>query len=98
MTVPVSAMLFLSPINTMFLHGFTAALLASVNKGAAAMLVGPLAIELYSYANVFFCFGSKTHQLITQVSRLYNFAGLKPNLKEEKKGKKKKKQHLSSKI
>ena len=39
-TVPVSAMLLLSAINTVFLHGFTAALLASVNKGTAAMLIG----------------------------------------------------------
>ena len=36
--------------------------LVSLNKGMATTLVyptNPLGIELYSYANVFFCFGSK---------------------------------------
>ena len=42
-----------------FLHDIMAAMLVSLNKGMAAMLVSstnPLGIELYSYANVLFCF------------------------------------------
>ena len=38
----------------------TAAMLVSLNKGTAAVLVSPTnlwGIELYSYAKVFFCFG-----------------------------------------
>ena len=43
-----------------FSRDVTAANLVSLNKGTAAMLVSqsnPPGIELYSYANVFFCFG-----------------------------------------
>jgi len=45
-------------------------MLVSLNKGTAAMLVSPtnpLGIELYSYANVFFCFALK-NMLIDNVS------------------------------
>ena len=43
-----------------FSRDVTAAMLVSLNKATAAMLVSPtnpLEIELYSYANAFFCFG-----------------------------------------
>ena len=46
----------------------TATMLVSLNKGTAVMLVpqtDPPEIELYSYANVFFCFGWKLCSLIT---------------------------------
>ena len=52
----------------------TAAMLVSLNKGTAAMLVSPtnpLGIELYSYANSFFCFALKACSLITWVKTLY---------------------------
>ena len=42
-----------------FSHDVTAAMLVSQNKEMAAMLVSqtkPLEIELYFYANTFFCF------------------------------------------
>ena len=44
----------------MFSCDVTAAMLVSLNNGTAAMLVSPTnppGIELYSYADVFFCFG-----------------------------------------
>ena len=43
-----------------FSSDVTAAMLVSINKGTAAMLrsqTNPPGIALYSYANVFFCFG-----------------------------------------
>ena len=43
-----------------FSHDIMSAILLFLNKGMAAMLVSPtnpLGIELYSYANAFFCFG-----------------------------------------
>ena len=46
----------------------TAAMLVSLNKGTAAMLVSPTnppGIELYYHANLFFCFGGKTSLPIT---------------------------------
>jgi len=46
-------------VNRVFSCDVTAAMLVSLNKGTAAMLVSPtnpLGIELYSYANVFFYF------------------------------------------
>ena len=46
----------------------TAAILVSLNKGTAAILVSPTnppGIELFYHANVFFCFGGKTRLLIT---------------------------------
>ena len=48
----------------------TAAMLVSLNKGTAAMMLSlakPPGIELYSYANAFFCFGLK-NMLIDHVS------------------------------
>ena len=53
-----------------FSHDVTEVILVSLNKGIVAMLVSqtnPPGIELYSYANVFFCFLLK-HMLIDQVS------------------------------
>ena len=50
-----------------FARDVSAAMLVSLNKGTAAMLVSPTnppEIGLYSYANVSFCFGSKTRSLI----------------------------------
>ena len=47
----------------------TAAMLVSLNKWIAAMLVSPMnppGIELYSYADAFFCFGWNTCPLITR--------------------------------
>ena len=51
-----------------------AAMLVSLNKGTAAILVSPtnpLGIEPYAYANVFFCFGWKTYSLIMWVKTPY---------------------------
>ena len=58
----------ITPQYRVFSRDVTAAMLVSLNKGTAAMLVSqsnPPGIELYSYANVFFCFGRKTCSLIT---------------------------------
>ena len=44
--------------NRVFSHDITAAILVSQNNETAAMLVsqtGPLGVELFSYANAFFC-------------------------------------------
>ena len=60
--------------NSVFSRDVTAAVVMSLNKGTAAMLVSPTypaGIELYSYANVFFFFGWKTCSLITWVKTLY---------------------------
>ena len=46
--------------NRVFSRDVTAAMLVSLHKGTAAMLVSPIkppGIEPCSYANVFFCFG-----------------------------------------
>ena len=54
--------------HTVVSRDVTAAMLVSLNKGTAAMLlsqINPPGIELYSYANVFFCFGWKTCSLVT---------------------------------
>ena len=48
-----------SRIYGVFSHDVTAAILVSQNNETAAMLVSqtsPLGIELFSYANAFFCF------------------------------------------
>ena len=48
------------PKYRVFSRDVTVAMLVSLNKGIVAMLVSPanpLGIELYSYANIFFCFG-----------------------------------------
>ena len=45
-------------MNRVFSHDVTAAILVSQNNETAAMLVSqtnPLGVELFSYANVFFC-------------------------------------------
>ena len=45
-------------LHRVFLHDVTAAILVSQNNETAAMLVSrtnPLGVELFSYANVFFC-------------------------------------------
>ena len=50
----------LSLTYSVFSRDVTAVMLVSLNKGTAAMLVSPinpLGIEVYSYVNVFFCFG-----------------------------------------
>ena len=57
----------------MFSHDVTAAMLVSQNKEMAAMLVSqtkPLGIELYFYANTFFCF-SKPIWPVTWMKTLY---------------------------
>ena len=62
-TWPISSHLDLTLGNDpyrLFSRDVTVAMLVSLNKGTAAMLVSPitpLGIEFYSYANVFFCFG-----------------------------------------
>ena len=46
-------------MNRVFSHDVTAAILVSQNNETAAMLVSqtnPLGIEIFSYANAFFCF------------------------------------------
>ena len=66
--------------NRVFSRDVTAAMLASLNKGTAAMLVSPtnpLGIEFYSYANVFFWFGWKTCSLITWVKTLLKWKKIK---------------------
>ena len=54
--------------NRVFSRDVTAAMLVSLNKETAAMLVTPTnppGFELFSYANAFFCFALKTCSLIT---------------------------------
>ena len=51
-----------------FSHDVTAAMLVSQNKEMAAMLVSqtkPLGIELYFYANTFFCFSKPIWPVVT---------------------------------
>ena len=51
-----------------FSHDVTAAMLVSQNKEMAAMLVSqtkPLGIELYFYANTFFCFSKPIWPAVT---------------------------------
>ena len=53
---------------TVFSHDVTAAMLVSQNKEMAAMLVSqtkPLGIELYFYANTFFCFSKPIWLVVT---------------------------------
>ena len=57
-----------------FSRDVTAAMLLSLHKGMAAMLVSainPPGIEFYSYANIFISFGWKTCSLIAWVKTLY---------------------------
>ena len=51
-----------------FSHDVTAAMLVFQNKEMAAMMVyqtNPPGIELYFYANTFFCFGNPIWLLVT---------------------------------
>ena len=60
--------------NGSFSHDVTAAMLVYQNKGTAAILVykdNPLGIELYFYANTFFCFIKPIWPLVTWVKTLY---------------------------
>ena len=53
--------------NRVFSRDVTEAMFLSLNKGTVAMLVSPTnppGTELYSYANVFFCFSWSTRALI----------------------------------
>ena len=57
-----------------FSHDVTAAILVSQNNETAAMLVSqtnPVGIELFSYANAFFCSNKFAYMLATWVKRLY---------------------------
>ena len=52
----------------MFSRDVTAAMLVSLNKGMAAMLMfptNPPGIKLFYHAKFFFCFGGKARLLIT---------------------------------
>ena len=52
-------MFFLCRLYRVFSHDVTAAMLVSQNNKTAAMLVSrtnPVGVELFSYANAFFCF------------------------------------------
>ena len=52
-------MILLPAINAVFARGVTAAMLESVNKGTAALLMvptSPLGIEIDFYAKFLFCF------------------------------------------
>ena len=52
----------------MFSFDVTAAMLVYLNKRMAAMMVcqtNPLEIELYFYANTFYCFSNPIWQLVT---------------------------------
>ena len=58
-----------------FSHDVTAAILVSQNNETAAMLVsqtGPLGVELFSYANAFFCSNKFAYMMATRVKTLYN--------------------------
>ena len=59
-----------------FSRDVTAAMLVSLNKGTAAMLVSPTnppGIEFYYHANVFFCFG-EINKVTDHVSENRGFA------------------------
>ena len=63
-----SIMTFSEVAYRVFSRDVTAAMLVSLNKETAAMLVSPTkppGIELYYHANLFFCFGGKTSLPIT---------------------------------
>ena len=58
-----------------FSHEVTAAILVSQNNEMAAMLVSqtsPLGVELFSYANAFFCYHKFAFLLATRVKTLYS--------------------------
>ena len=55
-------------VNRVFSHDVTAAILVSQNNETAAMLVSqtsPLGVELFSYANAFFCYNKFAYMLTT---------------------------------
>ena len=57
-----------SPRYRVFSHDVTAAILVSQNNETAAMLVSqtsPLGVELFSYANAFFCSNKFAYMLAT---------------------------------
>ena len=57
-----------------FSHDVTAAILVSQNNETAAMLVSqtsPVGVELFSYANAFFCSNKFAYMLATWVKTLY---------------------------
>ena len=56
------------PIYRVFSHDVTVAILVSQNNETAAMLVSqtsPLGVELFSYANAFFCSSKFAYMLTT---------------------------------
>ena len=60
--------------NRVFSHDVTAAILVSQNNETAAMLVSqtsPVGVELFSYANAFFCYNKFAYILATWVKTLY---------------------------
>ena len=60
--------------NTVFSHDVTAAILVSQNNKTVAMLVSqtnPVGVELFSYANAFFCSNKFAKVLATWVKTLY---------------------------
>ena len=62
------ALFGLKRFNRVFSHDVTTAMLVSQNKEMAAMLVSqtkPLGIELYFYANTFFCFSKPIWPVVT---------------------------------
>ena len=63
-----------SCLQRVFSHDVTAAILVSQNNETAAMLVSqtsPLGVELFSYANAFFCYNKFAYMLATWVKTLY---------------------------
>ena len=60
----------------MFSHDVTAAILVSQNNETASMLVSqtsPLGVELFSYANAFFCYNKFAYMLATCVKTITIF-------------------------
>ena len=70
------------PAYRSFSHDVTAAMLVHKNKGMAAILVhktNPLGIELYFYANTFFCFIEPIWPLVMQVKMIYTCTNCTPH-------------------
>ena len=82
LTLKAKTLKFRNSLNTLLLyhyrvfsHDVTAAILVSQNNETAAMLVsqtGPVGVELFSYANAFFCSNRFAYMLATWVKTLYN--------------------------
>ena len=71
---PLLSFASLSSAYRVFSHDVTAAILVSQNNETAAMLVSqtsPLGVELFSYANSFFCPNKFAYMLATWVKTLY---------------------------